>query len=217
MSDYRKLSLFLLRHGQCEGGEMVRGRTDVALTQTGFDQMQASWRILSARLAQGSALASSPLQRCQRFAQSLQGQAPLRGELALCDWAREMDFGQWDGLPQSEVYRCWPELADGFWREPQRHTPPDGEPLEHFCQRVWLGWQQWLGELAAAELPGALLVCHGGVMRALLSHVLQPEHLPGAPWFTSLDLPYGAVVEITAYLGNERPPFYRLHWPCQMS
>ena len=217
MSDYRKISLFLLRHGQCEGGEMVRGRTDVALTALGMAQMRASWQTFAARVPEGSVLATSPLIRCHGFADTLAGRVPFAGALVRCDWAREMDFGQWDGLAQSDVYRRWPALADGFWRGLEHHTPPDGEPKADFCQRVLQGWQGWLGELAGAQAPGAVLVCHGGVIRVLLSHILQPEVLPGAPWFTSLDLPYGAAVELTIYLGEGQPPFYRLHWPCLMS
>ncbi|WP_447835575.1 histidine phosphatase family protein [Aeromonas salmonicida] len=217
MDGYRKISLFLLRHGQCQGGEdIIRGRTDVPLTQSGFAQMQATWRSLLTRVAQGSRLASSPLQRCHTFAQSLENKAPLVGPLQCCHWASEMDFGRWDGLPQSEVCLRWPELSDGFWRAPERHTPPNGESLEHFCFRVWQGWQAWLGELNAAAAPGALLVCHAGVMRVLLSQIVCPDAWPGAPWFTSLELPYAATVEISVYLREGSPPFYRLHWPCQM-
>ena len=30
----------LLRHGQCEGGEIFRGSTDVALSEAGWQQMR---------------------------------------------------------------------------------------------------------------------------------------------------------------------------------
>lgn len=217
MSDYRKLSLFLLRHGECEGGEMVRGRTDVALSERGLCQMRQGWQHLSAPVSAFAPgrlwLASSPARRCTAFANELVGQGPFVGELQLCHWAREMDFGLWDGLPQSEVYRRWPELASAFWRDPLHHSPPQGEPLPDFCQRVRQGWQAWVMALSNSKADGGLLVCHGGVIRALLSHILQPDQLPGAPWFTSFDLPYGAGVAITVYLADECPPFYQLHWP----
>ncbi len=56
----------LLRHGACAGGEIYRGRSDVALSELGLKQMQAA--VLGLHW---QSIISSPLQRCDKFAQGL--------------------------------------------------------------------------------------------------------------------------------------------------
>ncbi|MFZ0006897.1 MAG: histidine phosphatase family protein, partial [Steroidobacteraceae bacterium] len=59
----------VLRHGETEGGARYWGRTDVALSARGWEQMRAavaghSWE----------RIVSSPLQRCAAFAEALAGE-----------------------------------------------------------------------------------------------------------------------------------------------
>ncbi len=51
----------LLRHGACEGGEIFRGSSDVALSEQGWQQMRAA---IADETAPWQAVVSSSLQRC---------------------------------------------------------------------------------------------------------------------------------------------------------
>ncbi|MFP3527507.1 histidine phosphatase family protein, partial [Pantoea sp. SIMBA_072] len=53
-----------------------------------------------------------------------------------------------------------------FWENPYAFTPPNGEPVEAFAERV-LAAVERLGRQHAGKR--VLLVTHGGVMRLLLA------------------------------------------------
>lgn len=151
----------LLRHGQCEGGEIFRGSTDVALTNEGWSAMRSS--LTGMEPAPWQRIVSSPLQRCRRFAEALSEQWDL--PLTLEPDLREMHFGDWEGREYADLWDNDPQLR--LWGEdPERHTPPNGEPLAEFAARV-LGA---LEHLACAHSDEHLLiVTHGGVIRLLLT------------------------------------------------
>ncbi|WP_027329139.1 alpha-ribazole phosphatase family protein [Marinimicrobium agarilyticum] len=151
--------LDLLRHGQCEGGEIFRGSHDVALTQEGWATMQARVDIPTP----WDAVVTSPLQRCRAFAEAAAERLAL--PLIIESDLREMHFGEWEGRPYQEIWDNDPILA--LWGEdPEEHTPPDGEPLADFARRV----NAALDRLAKSQSGRRLLVVtHGGVIRLLLT------------------------------------------------
>lgn len=158
MSDTR---LDLLRHGQCEGGEIFRGSHDVALTSEGWANMEA--RIEAPTPTPWDAVVSSPLQRCRAFAESAAERLEL--PLILEPELREMHFGDWEGRLYQDIWDNDPTLA--LWGEdPERHTPPEGEPLAVFAQRVNSAIDR-LAECRAGQR--LLVVTHGGVIRLLLT------------------------------------------------
>ena len=131
MNDYAVTTIDLLRHGLPEGGEIFRGKTDVALTQEGFQQMQVAEKKLSAR----DVIITSPLKRCASFADHLQSVTPCVSvipEIGL----REISFGDWDGKLFKDIERDYPELYQHYWKNPITHSPPNSEPLAQFSERV---------------------------------------------------------------------------------
>jgi len=164
------LRLDLLRHGETERGGGFRGRIDDALTAAGWAQMHQA---LQGR-GGWSALVSSPLQRCRRFAEALAAQhgLPLHEEPGL----RELDFGDWEGLSAAQLMDTSSAELGLFWDDPYAFTPPGGEPLAAFEARVL----DALAGLAKAHAAGhLLLVTHGGVIRLLLARArgLAPARL----------------------------------------
>lgn len=151
----------LLRHGQCEGGEIFRGSTDVALTNEGWAAMRSS--LAGLEPAPWQRIVSSPLQRCRRFAEALSDQWRL--PITLEPDLREMHFGDWEGREYADIWDNDPQLR--LWGEdPERHTPPNGEPLADFAVRV-LGASERLARTHSDE--HLLIVTHGGVIRLLLT------------------------------------------------
>nr|WP_243885679.1 histidine phosphatase family protein [Shewanella algae] len=228
-----------MRHGECEGGEIIRGRSDVALSDEGKAQMWRSWRAISSALEQlpsqpeRLALLSSPAQRCQAFAAELKADMPdyFPAPLQQHDWLWELDFGDWDGMKVASVYQQHSEAAEAFWRDPVANTPPGGESLPAFRSRVLDGWQtmvqRWLARevsssessvsgdsASSASADAALILTHSGVIRLLLAEILLPGQMPPAAVFNALELPYAAWVRITLYASRDASGESDQEWQC---
>ncbi|MCA0948953.1 histidine phosphatase family protein [Shewanella chilikensis] len=239
MAEHRQLNIYLLRHGECEGGEIIRGRSDVALSDEGKAQMWRSWRAISSALEQlpsqpeRLALLSSPAQRCQAFAAELKADMPdyFPAPLQQHDWLWELDFGDWDGMKVASVYQQHSEAAKAFWRDPVANTPPGGESLPAFRSRVLDGWQtmvqRWLARevsssessvsgdsASSASADAALILTHSGVIRLLLAEILLPGQMPPAAVFNALELPYAAWVRITLYASRDASGESDQEWQC---
>lgn len=160
------LRLDLLRHGETELGGGLRGSLDDALTAKGWAQMRA------AVIAQGpwDRLVSSPLQRCARFADELGAQLNL--PVTLEKDLQELHFGAWEGQSAVALMETDAEGLGLFWADPYSFTPPEGEPVSAFSDRV-LGAVSRLQQAYSGER--VLLISHGGVMRLLLA---QARGLP---------------------------------------
>lgn len=160
------LRLDLLRHGETELGGGLRGSLDDALTAKGWAQMRA------AVIAQGpwDRLVSSPLQRCARFADELGAQLNL--PVTLEKDLQELHFGAWEGQSAVALMETDAEGLGLFWADPYSFTPPEGEPVSAFSDRV-LGAVSRLQQAYSGE--HVLLISHGGVMRLLLA---QARGLP---------------------------------------
>lgn len=154
------MRLDLLRHGQTELGGGLRGSLDDALTEQGWAQMQAA----VAEAGPWDVVVSSPLQRCARFAEPLAQR--LNVPFVLEADLRELHFGDWEGRSAAQLMETDADALGAFWADPYTFTPPQGEPVEAFAERVLAA----LGRLRARHAGhSVLLVTHGGVIRLLLA------------------------------------------------
>ncbi|WP_144939216.1 alpha-ribazole phosphatase family protein [Pseudomonas alabamensis] len=168
------MRLDLLRHGQTELGGGLRGSLDDALTEQGWAQMQAA----VADAGPWQVVISSPLQRCARFAEPLAQRLDV--PFALEPDLRELHFGDWEGHSAAQLMETDADGLGAFWNDPYAFTPPQGEPVEAFAERVLAALAR-LRERYAGQ--AVLLVTHGGVIRLLLArarglpraHLLQVE------------------------------------------
>ncbi|MFJ5296928.1 alpha-ribazole phosphatase family protein [Pseudomonas sp. NPDC088368] len=160
------LRLDLLRHGETEQGGGLRGSLDDALTPTGWQQM----RDAVALRGEWDQIVSSPLQRCARFAEELSVRLSL--PLQLEPDLQELHFGDWEGVSTAQLMETDAEGLGRFWENPYTFTPPNGEPVSRFSQRVHGAVRRLHG---AYEGERILLISHGGVMRLLLA---QARGLP---------------------------------------
>lgn len=152
----------LLRHGEVEGGNLYRGRTDDPLSPVGWEQMRAA----TVEFCQWDRIVSSPLQRCAAFAREF---AHIRDiPVFLEERLAEVDFGEWERCSAAQLMAHSPTALADFWRDPLNHPPPGGESLSRFRERVVAAWEALCRNHAGERL---LLVTHGGVMRMLLSHL----------------------------------------------
>lgn len=173
----------LIRHGEPVGGTRLRGAQDDPLSDLGWQQMRAS---IGAAKPWGQ-LISSPLSRCQAFAEELS--QSLEVPLQIDKQFREIHFGAWEGLTTKELMAREPDALQRYWQDPDNHTPEGGERMTDFVSRVHTAWDALV---ESVENQHSLLVCHGGVIRAILVRVLgmPAENL----W--SFDVPYANVSRV---------------------
>jgi len=176
----------LLRHGEAAGGEIFRGSTDVALTEKGWQQMQSA----IAEQDHYDHIISSPMQRCILFAEQLAHHQKI--PVSTNQRLKEISFGDWDGQTFNDVKTSDAERFNGFWRSPLENTPPNGEPLQIFYERVVGGFVE---EVQRHQGRHLLMVVHGGVIKALVSYVMQSN----VEAMMRVDVPFACKTRINIY------------------
>ncbi|WP_214660488.1 histidine phosphatase family protein [sulfur-oxidizing endosymbiont of Gigantopelta aegis] len=167
---YKKSTIIVLRHGEPDGSnyadkKIFRGITDDVLTKKGWQQMANAIATIENTI---DVILTSPLKRCAEFALSVATQHNIT--MHHIDAFQEIDFGQWEGRSVQDV-EC--EASDNlkrFWQNPLHYTPPDGEPVADFQQRVVARWQE---SIKSYQDKTVLLIAHGGVQKIILAEVLN--------------------------------------------
>jgi alpha-ribazole phosphatase/probable phosphoglycerate mutase len=153
----------LLRHGAPVGGRRYRGQRDDPLSEQGWSEL---WQAVGEHRP-WQVIVSSPLARCRAFAEALgeKHALPFSEDARL----KEVGFGVWEGRTAAELRDENPEQIKRFLNDPVGARPAGAEPLAEFCARVAAAFDD-----AVARHHGqhVLVVCHAGVIRAVLAHVL---------------------------------------------
>ncbi len=160
------VTIDLLRHGEVEGGACYRGSTDDALTTTGFEQMQRATKYATTSTQPWDKIVCSPLQRCFKFARYLSQQISV--PLETDERAKEICFGEWEGKNAETILKEAPEKIKQYWQDPIHNTPPNGETLQNFENRVIDFWR----DLAINhQNQHVLVITHAGIIRMII-HLL---------------------------------------------
>lgn len=196
LQEMRVTRIDLLRHGECEGGDIFRGHFDAALSSAGHVQMQ---KACDPHCSPWQVVFSSPLQRCWRFAQGLTS-APVSDARL-----QEMSFGDWDGRQITDVWREDHARISAWSRNPATNTPPNGEPLAQVAARVGSFINESLQQHSGKHL---LFITHGGIIRVLLCQVLGMPLAHANRW----QVPYGCFTQLAVYEQplNKEPPLFQL-------
>ena len=124
--------IVLVRHGSTQANErgLLQGsRLDPGLSAIGFAQADAAANTL-ANSDERTIVVSSPLKRARQTASIIS--RLLDCQLELDESFIEMDYGDWDGRPLSEI----PAAVWKQWRDEPGFAPPDGESLDALQDRV---------------------------------------------------------------------------------
>lgn len=158
--------IVLVRHGQSAYNleNRLQGQADPPLTERGREEARALAGYL--RGFDPEYVVCSDLQRARETA-ALIGYPEARPDAVF----REIDVGEWQGRPLSD----FPDGSQPSWRGGPL-VPPGGETFQQLMERVGAAIDR------LAERGGQwLVVCHGGVVRAALSHLTaaDPQSIAG--------------------------------------
>lgn len=142
------------------------GASDVPLAESGPDEM--------ARLAlvvapfQPEVTFCSPLLRARQSVELLVGHLEI-GPLQLDQDLREIDFGRWEKKNFAEIVAGDSELVKRWSAWAEDFAFPGGEAVAGFLARTG----DVAARLAARPEERIMVVAHGGVVRALICHLLK--------------------------------------------
>jgi probable phosphoglycerate mutase len=157
--------VYLARHGETDWNRHGRwqGHTDIPLNAEGRAQAD---RLAEAIRAHGiTHVGSSDLARARETAEIVAGRIPAN-LLPPHPGLRERAFGVFEGLTRDECAARYPDVWARYRKDP-RACPPGAEPPDAVVARVSAALAAIAEELD--ETP-AMLVTHGGVIRAFVSH-----------------------------------------------
>jgi len=156
----------LMRHGAPIGGRMYRGSgTDHPLSASGWQQMYAA---LTPYNNPWDVIISSPMQRCYAFASQLAEQ--LQRPCVVQDHFKEAFYGEWEGKTHQAIQAAEPDAFAAFYRDPVNCRPANAESLVVFYERVTHAFTDILENFADQQV---LMIAHAGVMRCIMTNVLQ--------------------------------------------
>lgn len=202
---YTETIIDLIRHGEPVGGHKLRGSLDDPLSELGWSQMQKSVE----HAQSWQTIVTSPLSRCHDFAKQLS--LNLQLPLTIQPEFQEINFGCWEGMTIKELMQKDPKALRNYWENPDQYAPEGSEQMDDFLNRIH---QAWTALIDHQKGKHSLLVCHGGVIRAIIMHVLgMPKvHL----W--NLDVPYAYTSRIVYHHFEDggstaQLKFHQAHFP----
>lgn len=170
------MHLFLVRHGESYVNlpDWTGGPVDAGLTDLGQQQAEQVARWLAGYLPEPTALFASTMKRARETAAAI---AAAYGDLPVQHDDRIREIGNcWPDATSINIDAEPPEFAD-HWASERPYIPiaKDGETWGDFVTRVG----RFLYEVVEA-LPEpdqeAIVVCHGGVINAVLDVVFNVGH-----------------------------------------
>jgi alpha-ribazole phosphatase len=190
--------LILLRHPEPEPSAAGRcyGALDVRLSAAGRAHAARLAELLAASGA--AAVYASPRIRARDAADAIAGRLGLTARVE--PGLRELDFGELEGRAYDDIRRERPELYARWMAAPTTVRFPGGEGFEDLRARAAAAEAGIRARHAGAA---AVVVTHGGVVRALLADALR---MPSAAIF-ALDQRYGALNVVDWFDGR---PLVRL-------
>lgn len=148
----------------------MQGRTDEPLNETGREQARAARAKISG--VHFDAVYASPLDRAIETA-TIIGDVD-RKDVIIDKRIIEVDFGKYE----LKKYSALGPAMTLYWLLPTvLPTPKTVETIESMKKRS----RSFLTELEQKEYDNVLVVCHGGIMRALCGYLLEKKS--GVMWY----------------------------------
>lgn len=163
--------LYLMRHGETtwNRSNRIQGHSNPPLSRTGRRQVLHSARHLRGRGIER--MFTSDLRRAAESARL--AQQVLQAPITMLPALREISLGAWEGLTPDQVNRRYREGYAKWMAAPGNVRIPQAESHDAFCARIRRCWTQ---ALVRGHEQRILVVTHGGVIAALLAHLLHARY-----------------------------------------
>ena len=159
------MNIYLTRHGETRYNKLklMQGLTDEPLDETGINQAKEKHELL--KDIKFDAVYSSPLVRAIETAKIISG---FEEDKIIKDKRIiEVDFGKYELKP----YYFLGLKMTLYWMFPEafKHSPKTVEDKSSMVERS----RSFLKELETKNYDNVLVVCHGGIIRALRGYLLD--------------------------------------------
>ncbi len=183
-----KTELYFVRHGEVEikYHRVFGGRIDMELSEQGRAQATRLANWLATKTF--DAVYASPMRRVQLTLAPFLRHFP--GQPVVLPALREVDFGDWTGFGWDEIQQRFGMSALEWLQHLEADRVPGAEPVRDFRHRTAGALQTILLEQAGKTTA---VFCHGGVIRMLLSQLLDQP----LAWFEKLEIEYASVTWLT--------------------
>ncbi len=176
------MEIYLIRHTtpQIEKG-ICYGQTDLDVTDSFIEEV-GTIKTKLGKLNKDIIIYSSPLQRCLKLAEKLSNKLPVIEKRLM-----ELNFGHWEMQAWDDINKT--EL--NLWMDDFVNVAcPNGESYKSLYERT----SEFINELKEKNTKKAIIVSHGGAIRAILSYIKQE------PLIRSFNtkVNYGDVIKINA-------------------
>ena len=160
------MTIYLIRHGRTEANEkwLYCGSTDLPLCTSGREELQEIQYDIS-----GFRFLTSGMKRANESLQLLFGDVPYEVDSRF----REVDFGIFE-MQSYHAIKETPEFQAWVTGDNEANVPPQGESGLQMKQRVL--------EAFAEIREDTVLVCHGGVIAAIMEHLFPNEGKSRYDW-----------------------------------
>jgi len=143
----------------------MNGHFDVALSDAGLEQARQLAQALQDHPIR--AVYSSDLQRSYQGARLIAEHHEL--EAVAFPELRELSFGEWEGKSLTELSKQFPGEMDKRLKQTELFRADGGETFQELHDRVIPKFQEITTNHSNDTIA---FVCHGGVNRAILAHLL---------------------------------------------
>tara|TARA_R110000850_G_scaffold83214_2_gene178652 strand:- start:215 stop:778 length:564 start_codon:yes stop_codon:yes gene_type:complete len=185
------MEVFLIRHTRPEiPSGICYGQTDIPLKDT----FPAESKLVLSKLPKFfDTVFTSPSMRCLKLANLISSGGTLKQDSLL----KELNFGDWemkawDDIPKEELNPWMSNFVT--------HKVPNGEAFSDLIQRV----DSFLEQLKNIGQKQVALVCHAGIIRAMLVKALN---IPSENAFR-LSIDYGSVSKLSYSEGRFQVDFF---------
>ena len=160
------MSIYLIRHGKTEANEkwLYCGSTDLSLSASGREELkQLHYEIDNVRFL------TSGMKRANESLGILFGDVSYEVDARF----REVDFGIFE-MQSYYAIKDTPEFQTWVTGDNEANVPPGGESGLQMKQRVL--------EAFSELTEDTVLVCHGGVIAAIMEHLFPQENKSRYDW-----------------------------------
>jgi len=174
--------IYLIRHTKPDiPANTCYGQSDIGVIDSSFQHEVKRMKAMLP-VSKWGTIYTSPLKRCFCLAKEL---SRATCKIRVDERLKELNFGKWE-------LKRWDEIDDiemiEWGQDFIDKSPPEGESFAQLYKRTTSFWK----ELIAKRHQMAAVFTHGGIIKALLSHILE---MPLKNSF-SFQLNYGEILKI---------------------